>query len=508
MSLFNRILKNRSPQPNTDPHSWKLPSSYSIQKSGAKQTIIPNPRIFGDAIIPDKPKVSNLQSALIYPDVSHAAVHLALLECFWNLRISATFLDIDIISPPQYQEKPKTHSAAPTKLPESKRWDLLISLAVTRFDVWWSKINNVLNHAAAYSHRSGKDVAVQLAKEQLPPLDVLLVWYSLILNEETFDAACKDNERAQLLCFPWPAIRDCIDMEKMQYEIPRAAQILFNTLSGQSANILTYLEQPPAYTESETLSFGLDLRAEIKKQEEFSDKSHALLWIRSPALAGSLDRATASYMGFYLHGGLKSMDTGKLEIPFGVELLWRTHRLFPSFYRLFVSETKTMAMEQKETQSHGKEKLLPQQSSHQPPKICECWTCERIRDDIPTFASLVPSQIPSSSSLGPPPPSGPDFSSLSSLSGSTIRQIQDDLGFHEAVEAARRRGDSILPTRPLTPAEKATLKVLEDRQKEVGYLPGLHEYWEIQPDGSRKIKRQTNASVWGRSSVWAIGGFD
>lgn len=508
MSLFNRVLRGRSPHgkhANVDPHSWQLPSSYSTPKSDGKQTIIPNPRIFGNAIIPDKPGKHDLESALIYPDVSHAAVHLALLGCFWNLHLSASSLDVEVNKPPRYEEKPHTHSATPAKLAESEKWHLLTSLAVTRFGVWWSNLNDVLNHAAAYSHRAGKDVAVQLTKDQLPPLDVLLVWYVFILDQDAYHAACSGNSRLQQLCFPWPAIRDCIDMETMQYTLTRPAQILFSTLSQQSADILAYLEQPPAYTDFPTTEFGVDLAAEVKTHEQFINESHSLLWIRAPSLVGSLVRASANYMDFLLHQGPKKAS-GK-NLPFGIALLWRTHQLFPSLYNLFLDEVEKLG----QAEDSEIKNTVPEQptTASRPPhsqKICECWTCERIRDDLPEFfSSPTPSFTASSSSPASTLSASHNIENpIAALSSSSIRQIQDDLGFHEAVEAARRRSDPILPTRPPTAAEKAAEKELQDKQRAAGYRPGLHEYWEIQPDGTRKIKRQKNVHGWGNSYVWAI----
>ncbi|KAK4466570.1 hypothetical protein QBC42DRAFT_259244 [Cladorrhinum samala] len=522
MSLFNRVLRGRSPHgkhAHVDPHSWRLPSSYSLPKRDAKQTVIPNPRIFGGAIIPDKPRKHDLESALVYPDVSHAAVHLALLECFWNLRLGASSLDVQVSMPPRYEEKPHTHSATPTKPAESEKWDLLISLAVTRFGVWWSNLDDVLKHAAAYSHRAGNDVAVQLSKDQLPPLDVLLVWYVFILNRDAYRAACSSNTRLQQLCFPWPAIRECIDMERMQYTLTRPAEILFSTLSQQSADILAYLEQPPAYTDSLTTNFGVDLAAQIKLHEQFINDSHSLLWIRAPSLVGSLDRASASYVDFLLHQGPKKASFGKKFLPFGVALLWRTHQLFPSFYDLFLDEVQKLDNKADSEDLSETKNFAASSNPLHPQNICECWTCERIRDDLADF--VFPFSSPNSSSFT----SASSLSSanagaalsasnhkmetnpIAALPSSAIRQIQDDLGFHEAVEAARRRGDPVLPTRPPTAAEKAAEKELQEKQKAVGYLPGLGEYWEVQPDGTRKIKRQKNMKPWGNSSVWAVGEF-
>ncbi|KAI8711241.1 hypothetical protein NCS52_01500000 [Fusarium sp. LHS14.1] len=391
MYLFNRLRGVISGnQADVDLHSWKLPSSYSSSKPGGKQTVIPDPSIFVNAFPPPDAEVGNAATILACPDISHAAVHLALLECFRTLRLEASELQVDVHGLPAYTEKPRDdfHSNTTTKLPESQRWDLLIRLAISRFAVWWTNIDHVLVHIAAYGHHAGDKVMVQLTKEYLPPLDVLLVWYAFMLDSDAYKAACRDHERrvARLehLCFPWLAIRDVIDMDTFRFELPRTAQNLFSTLSTQSSDSLTYLESPPAYTEA-------------------------------------IDDIQA------------------------------------------VSE------------------------------LCQCWTCERIRDNVPTFRHTpTPSATPSSSTTL----SSSTSQQLSCLSSEQLRQIQDDLGFYFTVEKARERGGP-LPTRPTTAREKAAEAAARAKQKEVGYRPGLNEYLEILPDGTRKIRRQKHVNAWG-----------
>ncbi|KPA36682.1 hypothetical protein FLAG1_10537, partial [Fusarium langsethiae] len=279
MNLFTRLRSNtkgkapeQTPDQSTlDPHQWKLPSTYATSSQpGAKLTIIPDPKVFANVFsIPTEFEPIRLETLLAYPDASHAAVHLALLGCFRNLRASARALDVSIVQPPSYNEKSTATgpSSETAPLPESQRWDFLIKLAVTRFMAWWDNIDMVLNHASVYSHHAGSHVAVQLTKDYLPPLDILLVWYSLMLNTDAYVTACQAHggkvERLKNLCFPWPAIRDVVDMDRMEYELPRAAQNLFRNLSSQSCDILTYLDSPPAYTDSGKALFKTDLFSEV-----------------------------------------------------------------------------------------------------------------------------------------------------------------------------------------------------------------------------------------------------
>ncbi|KAK7402710.1 hypothetical protein QQX98_011532 [Neonectria punicea] len=503
MPLFSRFRSGgrTKDQADADPHSWKLPapSGYSEPKPGGKQTVIPDPAVFANAFIPAEPTPGSLETVLVYPDASHAAVHLALLECFRNLRISASALDVKIVQPPSYNEVRGLPQSQ--RLPESQRWDLLVKLAVTRFTAWWSNIDLVLNHAKAYSHRAGNQVALQLTKDYLPPLDVLLVWYSFMLSPDAYGAACRahpgDVPRLQKLCFPWPAVRQVIDMDKMEFSLPRAAQSLFTNMSSQSCDILTYLESPPAYTDAGNVRFETDLFREVKKHEIFIDESHGLLWIRSPAIQGSLARASLDYLDFQL-GEPTAVESNALEHKsFGVKLFWRTHRLFPRQYEAFLNEAGNI---QAPPTHDSKDSKLDAGDSYARIGQCRCWTCERIRDFLPTF---VYATLPASSSSTAATTPHTVQQQLASLSSDQLLQIQDDLGFYHAVESARRRKVP-LPTRPPTAAEKEAERIAKERQNEVGYLPGLNEYLEILPDGTRKIRRQKYASAWGVGAAWAI----
>lgn len=486
MTMFNRVRGRLSKvQADVDPHQWRLPSSYSISKSSTRQTVIPDPRIFRNAFVPSDFSLASTEASLIYPDISHCAVHLALLECFRKLRLTASGLDVEVQPLPAYEKVDQLKDSYESRrLPESERWDLLIRLAVARFTAWWMNIDQVFHHATAYTHHAGNKSVVQLTKDYLPPLDVLLVWYAFMLDEEHYASVCRDREMRELLelCFPWPAIRDNIDMDDMAFKLPRAAENLFRTLSGQSADTLTYLEQPPAYMEVSMQPLQVDLFSKVKEQERFIDEAHDLLWIRSPALAGSLERSSIDYLDFQLEKKPEYM--GERTLPFGVDLLLRTHKLYPKQYELFCRGPGG-AISTTDTKSSVSTHITVSSEDEQqgrPAKECCCWTCERIKDDLPAFTYDKDVHASSSSDAAY------DVSLLTSLSSEQLRSIQDDLGFFKAAEDARQQGLP-LPTRPPTAAEKAAEKMEAKKKADAGVLPGLNEYVVVLPDGRRKIKR-------------------
>ena len=488
MTLFNRVRGRLSgKQGDIDPHEWRLPSSYSVSRQSGRQTIIPNPRILSNAFIPNDPTLGTNEAALMYPDMSHCAVHLALIECFRKLRLSASGLDVEVQPLPVYEEKTvSARDLGPKRLPESERWDMLIRLSITRFTAWWMNIDQVFSHATAYTNHGGDKSVVQLTKDYLPPLDVLLIWYSFMLDHEHYITGCRDREIPKLLelCFPWPAIRDTIDTETMTFKLPRAAENLFSTLSSQSADILTYLEQPPAYLEATMQPLQVDLFSKVKDQEAFLDEAHELLWIRAPALKGSLERSSVDYLEFQIQTKPDDIQPGIL--PFGIGLLLRTHKLFPIQYELFcrgigAGPTACSTIDSKAllsnqiTESSEEEQHTPSTSE------CCCWTCESIRDYLPAFTydKAVPTPPDTDSQY--------DLCLLASLSTEQLRWIQDDLGFYRAVEDARK-AKMPLPTRPPTAVEKAAEKAEAKKKADAGVLAGLNEYVVVLPDGRRKIK--------------------
>ena len=231
----------------------------------------------------------------------------------------------------------------------------------------------------------------------------------------------------------------------------------------------------------------------VKKQERFFDLSHKLLWIRSPALTGSLERSSLSYLEAQTTSDLFFLPSDTL--PFGIDLIWRTHRLYLEQYWLFRRDSSGLAppdqMTEPRLQAAGKKPSSPQPRN----TTCACWTCERIRDDVLSF-TLPPEEAPPYQSSALPTAKTWNTASLSSLSTDQLRSIQDDLGFCQAVQNARERGLP-LPTRAQTSKEKEAGKREQQRREEVGRLPGLNEYVEIGRDGKRTIKVSK-----GRSTYW------
>lgn len=156
-----------------------------------------------------------LQQAIkVTPD--QCIAHLKLLEAFYQLRedIGNTENLFGISSPvlgeKTSQNKPQAngqdaHALAEIRVRE-KRWAVYVARAVDRFAQWWDTCVPATLEGAPCAKLTGADICsktgieftpgfarpiVQLgSKDQLPPIDVIMVWHSYLLNPRNFFEDC------------------------------------------------------------------------------------------------------------------------------------------------------------------------------------------------------------------------------------------------------------------------------------------------------------------------------
>ncbi|KAH8920909.1 hypothetical protein BT69DRAFT_1352019 [Atractiella rhizophila] len=76
------------------------------------------------------------------------------------------------------------------KLPQELLWSLFLHQAVSRFQLWSSLV------LSSSSSRSSASASGRLEENQLPPIDVLLVWHAYLLNPWTYWEDCLTRARA------------------------------------------------------------------------------------------------------------------------------------------------------------------------------------------------------------------------------------------------------------------------------------------------------------------------
>ncbi|KAE8137792.1 hypothetical protein BDV38DRAFT_246224 [Aspergillus pseudotamarii] len=449
-------------EPSNHQHSWKISPTILAPAGATEEEIqIPDPAIFRGISIPPSRTPGALVASdigkvdLLYPSTNHLAMHLCLIECFYKLRNDVMHSkDLDaVIGPtaPRFASAENTQSSKshPTaadaemaRTSQIRKWELFIKAAVGRFDLWWQNIDKVLRHAKAYNTvpAAAQQGRSTLSKNYLPPLDVLLVWYSYILHPSYFsDSVEFGKQNAFMLCFPWHALYEVIDQRTLNYNLPTAAANMFKTMSSQSVDLISCLASPPPYTASMGAQYSIHLEDAVAMQESFVNDTHELLWLRSPACPGSLTRCLERYKRFLLLVQLHPDRRASLVPTWDIELALRTHQLYADNFQTFTSrpfgrdldyaEVARPLETEKSTANNTSETNtadLWKRQFAQPYTCCLCWACECVKDA-------------SSGSEGEV--------STSNLSQKRIKEIQKALQFCVSVERARESGDR-LPAPP------------------------------------------------------------
>ncbi|KAF3481518.1 uncharacterized protein GIQ15_04277 [Arthroderma uncinatum] len=364
---------------------------------------IPDSRLFQGLGTSSMPK----DCTVPIPSVGECAVHLELLELFYYLQVrvlQSTELDAAFgIHPDKKTVFRKNYSSRRyepvvlrDKTFETRRkakWHCFLDLAVLRFIRWAIKIDEAME---------SKGIRIPL----LPPLDILMVWHALLLNPVQFEKYCVDNKLTSIckLPFPWLDIHKAIDSENCLYkpaehdrlelpsdslsdldlfqhlvELGRAEDKARATLSRDSPqpSQVTASGNEPPWVKSGTL------RENVERQASFVDKMHAQLWIRSPAVEGTLRRAVDRYEKFLWL--FKHYPLTTLVPTLDIDLVWHTHLCSPEHYRhsmvartgRFINHADTIS---KEVLSHGIDKTAEffLVRFGQEYDVCKCWDCEAI----------------------------------------------------------------------------------------------------------------------------------
>lgn len=528
MSFFQRLEKRRSVVEG-EPHAWDLstPQQYDKRLSNSSKfppTLIPHPDVFRDAIVPSiKPEYGTNTA---YPNPGHLAVHLSLLECFLRLKQSVLAShELNVLDLPSYSPASASASGsapAPPPPSDSRRWDVVVRLAVARFQVWYENIESTLRHASAY-HRFGPGsnaAHAAITPNYLPPLDVLLVWYAYMQQPGAYrrDNLVHSSPKLLEIPMPWEAILAVIDLDTLVFKIPVAAEKLFMTTTSQSPDILTYLAHPPPYSDlNPEQAFSIDLAAavhDLVDDASFTEIMHHHLWLRSPSLEGTLLRGIAQYNALAQATQRRaSLWLHRVQDDILLQLVWRTHMLYPMAYLDYSSVifegdgllnstsllTQGVFADFKSPQALERSSTADLVSAGDGEGVdmndtCHCWTCERIRDEDPNYeqspsgmtAELSPSILDSIDSPSRtlfrsrtiPQPAAPLSAityPLSSLSKEQLTAIKADVIFYRHVESCRRSSPpgAPLPSRAATHRDSERLRTGKDTKNRTGTYHGL-----------------------------------
>lgn len=181
------------------------------------------------------------------PTVERCIAHLKLLECFYRLRqeVGSTDglfgLDDSFVCDHAPDDNSSKISELLAKVAE-KRWAIYVSRAVERFETW---LITILPNAKPPSLNQLKEdgLAGQLVdraqpmvftRENMPPVDVLMVWHAFMLNPRDFLEDCLRSGWMELwhAGMPLQGAVDCIDSETFKYKAGDEAEKLFTRATG------------------------------------------------------------------------------------------------------------------------------------------------------------------------------------------------------------------------------------------------------------------------------------
>jgi hypothetical protein len=181
------------------------------------------------------------------PSRELAIAHLKLLEAFRTLKDDVGYNDglfgiwESRASSDEYAGMKPEEALAKIR---EKRWSLYVARAAERFETWWlsalCKIEgnprrltqkDMLRPDFESSATRGK--AIDWKSEYLPPLDVLMVWHSFMLNPRSYLEDCIRFGLVNVYStgLPWVVVNGSIDTD-FKYSTTQAAKHFFETNTG------------------------------------------------------------------------------------------------------------------------------------------------------------------------------------------------------------------------------------------------------------------------------------
>ncbi|KAK8183037.1 hypothetical protein IWZ00DRAFT_366736 [Phyllosticta capitalensis] len=332
------------------------------------------------------------------PSVHDCAIHLELLHCIHRLRneVQSSALIKCMGQEPDESKQYKETRAL--------RWSVFLRTAVIRFLLWLED------------------------GSMLPPLDILMVWQACLLNPVYFANLCieKRCNRIRETPFPWDEIHAAIDFDQMSYRLTTANRERFEQQCGLASDLLSVIESGgrekildqmsawlPDATIVTTQSFPPrlpignavrvllencikaseyeqtvnDIAAAVDRQYSFVEKMEQHLWLRSPAVVGTLERAIERYEKFLK---LLKWHKGIMLVPtLDIDLVWHTHQCagvqyqmdMQNFVGAFIDHDDKLGKPILKGGETKTEELFRMHFDSEYMR-CLCWDCEAIWSEL------------------------------------------------------------------------------------------------------------------------------
>ncbi|KKK27352.1 hypothetical protein ARAM_004096 [Aspergillus rambellii] len=150
--------------------------------------------------------------------------HLKLLAALAQLResVSSTAGAFNIDKAGNHRDVSKAQGVQDRV--QEKKWQVFVSRAVDRFTQWWLKLPTYKDRPTVMSLKKfemdplalDKDIRVVLTKDELPPLDVLMIWHTYMLNPRAYLEDCFRQAKMNVWSTPFPLhlIAECISVDE------------------------------------------------------------------------------------------------------------------------------------------------------------------------------------------------------------------------------------------------------------------------------------------------------
>ncbi|OAQ68725.1 hypothetical protein VFPPC_04926 [Pochonia chlamydosporia 170] len=441
---------------------------YATAAKPEDEVQIPSPAIFDFAQnLTDEPV-----NPRRLPVAAACATHLELLEVFYVIRqkiLMSKEIDASFVIQPNRTEKTGYNGDHKTLRDDTLwtrrqvKWPKYLEFAAVRFLHWL----RILEENKDYM-----TVVVNGLRmlQYLPPLDILMIWHSFMLNPRLYMDHCQNHILYQIR-MPWKLVHQAIDNRNWTLTIDKHASNAYERLTNMPANLFEQFETwhsqiiPANEDAIRTLSkfhlegenqstidarlnaaifskssstrldgkyfnlfnttdtkLAVQLRDAVIRQAEFVDKMSARMWIRSPALEGTLRRGIQRYLNFLTL--LKLYPKGTIVPTLDIDLVWHTHQCTGGAYAKgmkaitgrFVNHDDTIVKE-KLDDGFDKSRGLYKIHFAQEYRTCGCWDCEALVSELEGVQDREASDV--------------DM-------GAIAARVMEEVRFHRAYEVAIR----------------------------------------------------------------------
>lgn len=392
------------------------------------------------------------------PNVAECAAHLELLATLSNLK-GKVLASAPINGTMGFASETRPSQAKVDEW-QNQKWTKFVEFAVVRFLAWRSCMDEKFK-----AGKMSRDVFDADEADEIP-IDVLMVWSVFMLSPKLYEKHCS-TELIYDLGLPWEVIHESIDSTEEWTWEPLTKQYGVIGALGLGSDLFNMFETwklpnerqrgapYPGLNEFEFLQrdvinencldeehknlidryvnafsnidFNLagDLKEAVLRQELFWRKMTDHMWIRSPAVEGTLRRAIDRYDLFV---EIRKRNSKTTVVPtLDIDLVWHTHQC--SGGRAYATQTarKTGNLLNHDDKL-GQEPLATGYDSTRELyrarfgteyRICGCWECELLISEMENVVDVESRQV--------------DMQRI-------ITKLKEKMLFYRAVETMRRHG--------------------------------------------------------------------